>query len=119
MPQIIRRWLLYFSGLSASVVPALLLAAAFGAGARFIAFLNSWIEILVGPVKYWLTIFLGDGKQATLHPMSGLAIGIYLVCLLITFAHPARPCRGNAWLTCLGFAAWYAYAFLAIANVEY
>ena len=115
-----RRWGVFGAGLAASVLPALLLTAAFAHLERwFSTFLAFLVEFLVGPVKYWAPVLLGYPSEYALHPMPGASTWIYLVCLPLTFAHPIKPCFLTGWLTALAFAVWYGWAFLILGAFEY
>ena len=116
-PKRFKRWAVFGSGLLGSLPPTLLLTL--GSAPFVPTFLSYWVEILVGPVKYWLPILLGHPSEYAIHPMSGPTIWVYLACLLLMLAHPVKPRLLTAWMTSIGFCVWYGWAFLAIGAVEY
>jgi len=114
-----RRWAVFGSGLLGSLAPTTLLTCDFAPAGHFgRVFLSFWVEILVGPVKYWLPILLGHPNDA-IHPMSGATIWVYLACFPLILAHPVKPRLLTAWMTGIGFCVWYGWAFLAIGSFEF
>lgn len=125
MPQIDwlgrrRRWGVVVPAVGASILPAALLTIVFAQPRTVLpTFLSCWVEILVGPLKYWLPFLMGHPIKYSIHPMAGIAIWIYLTCLLLILSHPANPRAATALMTIIGSVAWYSWVFLAIAAVEY
>jgi hypothetical protein len=119
-PKGLRRWAVFGSGLVGSLAPTILLTFSFAPAGFFVpVFLSFWVEILFGPVKYWLPILLEHPSKYAIHPMSGVTIWVYLACFLLMLAHPVKPRLLTALMTSIGFCVWYGWAFLAIAAVEY
>ena len=115
-----RRWTIFAPGVICSLLPALLLTATFTDVGRYGTILPAfWVELLIGPVKYWATILQGDSIGNTLHPMSGNSLWVYLVCFILALAHPIKPRPCTAWISAGGFIIWYVFAFLTIASYEY
>jgi hypothetical protein len=115
-----RGWVVIASGLGASFVPTMLLTLLFAqAGFAISTFLAFWVEIVVGPVKYWLPILMGHPSRYRIHPMSGITICVYLACLLLIFAHLVKPRLITALMAIVGFFVWYGWALVAMGAVEY
>ncbi|MBA4063349.1 MAG: hypothetical protein C0501_06485 [Isosphaera sp.] len=117
-----RRRAVFGPGVAASLMPALLFAAAWGnaGGAGFgPTFLAGWVEFLVGPVKYWVPVLLGHPSPYALHPMTGTSTWLYGACLVLGFAHPLRPGLATGCVTAAAFAVWYGWAFLTLSAFEY
>jgi hypothetical protein len=103
-----------------SVLPALALTNTFAQPGRYCATLLAfWVELLIGPVKYWFPVILGYPSEYARHPMSGASTWVYTVCFLLTLAHPIKPRPLTTWITAGGFAIWYGWAFLTVAAYEY
>ncbi len=112
-----RRWAVFGPCAAASVLPALLLTAAWAQPGRYApTFLAFWAELLVGPVKYWL---LGHPGLPALHPMQGSCTWVYGVCLPLALAHPLRPHVVTGCVTAAAFGVWYGWAFLTLNAFEY
>ena len=105
-----RRWVVFVPGVLLSVLLAFVLAI----GLDFEAFWKLWFELLIGPVKYWFPIMLGQHSQNALHPMTGFSTLLCGVCLPLTLAHPIRPCSSTGLLSGLAFSVWYGWAFLTL-----
>src|SRR5262245_15784399 len=87
-----RRWIIFGQGAAASFLPALgLMTFETQPGHHFSTFLAFWVEILVGPLKYWVPILLGHPRPDALHPMPGISTWVYAVCLPLTLIHPIKP----------------------------
>lgn len=115
-----RRWRVFGPGVVASLLPAVLLTNAFAYTGRYGATLLAFcIELLIGPVKYWLPVVFGYSSEYALHPMSGVSTWVYAVCFALALTHPIKPRPLTAWITAGGFAAWYGWALLSVAQYEY
>ena len=115
-----RRWVVFVPGVTASLLPALLLTNVFAQSGHHASTLFAfWIELLIGPVKYWLPVLVGTPSPYALHPMPGNSTWVYLVCLPLTFSHPVKPRLLTGWMTVMAFAVWYGWAFLALLAFEY
>ena len=108
----LRRWVVFVPGVLASVLPALLLAIGFDTE----VFLKLWVELLAGPVKYWLPVLLGQPSEYAHHPMTGFSTWLYCMCLPLTFVHPIKPCVLSGWITGLAFGAWYGWATVILLS---
>jgi hypothetical protein len=117
----IQRWVIFVPGMMASLLPALWLTVAFAQTGQFWRTLAAfWVELLTGPVRYWLPILFGHSMYPEPDPMSGASIRwVYAVCLALTLAHPIKPHPLTAWITAAAFVAWYAWAFVTIGAYEY
>jgi hypothetical protein len=115
-----RRWVLFAPCVLLSALPALLLTTTFAQPGRFAAtFFAFWVELLIGPVKYWLPVFLGQPSEFACHPMTGFTTWLYAVCLPLSLAHPVRPRFWTGVITVVAFIAWYTWGFLTLAAYEY
>jgi len=115
-----RRWAVFGAGLTASLLPALLLSATWAQPGRFASTLRGfWAEILFGPVTYWLRVLFGHPGPHVIHPMPGVSTWVYAICLPLAFAHPLKPRPFTGWVTVAAFGVWYGWAFLILNSFEY
>jgi hypothetical protein len=102
-----------------SALPALSLTSSFAQSGRFAGtFIAFWVEMLVGPVKFWLPVLLGHPSEYALHPMTGFTTWLYAVCLPLTLAHPVKPRVWSGTITIVAFGAWYSWVFLTLVAYE-
>jgi hypothetical protein len=120
-PTWYRRWFVFGPGVAASVFPALVLMLSFETrpGDYLSTFLAFWVELLVGPVKYWVPILFGNPSPYGLHPMPGALTWLYGVCLPMSLAHPLKPRALTGFVTIAAFGVWYCWAFLTLGAFEY
>ncbi|QEL13397.1 hypothetical protein PX52LOC_00251 [Limnoglobus roseus] len=115
-----RRWTVLVPGLAASLIPTLMLTAAWAQPSRrVLTFFAFWDAILAGPITYTLSVLNGQTNPNALHSMKGLSAYVYAICLAIILTHPVVPRPITRRLAVAGFVAWYVWAFLVINGYEY
>lgn len=115
-----RRWAIFGLGVAASLPPTLMLTATWASPDWYIStFLAFWVELLAGPVKYWLPVLLGHPRPDVLHPMPGVSTWLYAVCLPLTFAHPLWPRLLTGAVTIAAFGVWYVWAWGILNAFEF